>query len=765
MERRHIEIHGTVQGVGFRPFVFGLATRLKLSGFVRNSTGMVQIEVEGDSERLNDFCHRLQSDAPPLARIEKFNWDHQALVGDVGFRIQDSVPTAGGAVVITPDVAICDDCLTELFDPANRRFRYPFLNCTNCGPRLTIVTGSPYDRAKTTMASFPMCPECEAEYHDPANRRFHAQPTACAKCGPRLIAVDSEGRPVAVDDPVRWMADVLRRGGIGAIKGLGGYHLACDARSDAAANELRRRKHREGKPFAVMVRDLAMAQSLCQASDDEAKLLVSPLRPIVLLEKRCDIRLAATITPDGNPTLGVMIAYTPLHHLLLHELDGTPLVMTSGNRSDEPIAYQEPDVFERLRGIADAFLTSDRAIHVRCDDSVTRVWRDVESPIRRSRGYAPQPIRLPVSCDLPVLAVGGQMKNTFALGRWNQAILSHHLGDLEHFQAMCAFEKDVALYEQLFDVHPQWIAHDLHPDYASTRYALKRAAMNGSKLIVVQHHHAHMASCMAEHGVTELVIGVCFDGTGYGSDGTVWGGEFLVGDLHSFKRVGRLRCVPLPGGEAAVHEPWRMTLAHLRDADCECPNFLRRIEAGRRKTVERMIERRLNSPLTSSMGRLFDAVAALIGLRDTVDFEGQAAMQLEWLAETAPAQDGHYPWEISPVGEGGLLEIDSRPMIQAISGERTAAVAPAAIARRFHETLVKVTVDACSRIAKTSGTRKIALSGGVFMNRLLCLETEAALENEGFLCLRQTRLPPNDGGISFGQLAVAAAQIVDQPKQ
>ena len=502
---------------------------------MRNQTGVVRIELEGDPAVLDRFVAELSDRPPPLARMDSLTWESEPPRGDRDFRIELSEADGPWQVVISPDVATCPDCLSELFDPADRRFGYPFLNCTNCGPRLTIITGSPYDRQRTTMAPFRMCDACRAEYDDPTNRRFHAQPTACADCGPRLSVRDASGREIETGDPLGVFAEALRAGNIGALKGLGGFHLACDARNSVAVAELRRRKHRDEKPFAVMVAGEAAVAALCEVGPAERALLSSPRRPIVLLRERSPGIVAREVAP-GNPWLGVMLPYTPLHHLLLGAVGGIPLVMTSGNRSDEPIAYED-DAVEKLAGIADLFLVHDRAIHVRCDDSVSRVVDGAELPVRRSRGYAPQPMPLPMECPRPILAVGGQLKVTFALGSGRQAFISHHMGDLDHYEAYKAFRKDVDLYQQLFRITPECLAHDLHPDYATTRYAHEVAERAGTRLLGVQHHHAHMASCMAEHGLSGPVIGVTFDGTGYGSDGAVWGGEFLVGGYRQFRRA------------------------------------------------------------------------------------------------------------------------------------------------------------------------------------------------------------------------------------
>ncbi len=769
MERRAIVVRGIVQGVGFRPFVYNLAVRLHLHGFVKNQTGSVQIEVEGEPSSLDQFLAELRDHSPPLAHISDLSWERRPPRGENQFRIEPSDSDSSSPIFISPDVATCPECLAELFDPADRRFGYPFLNCTNCGPRLTIITGAPYDRQRTTMASFAMCPACQAEYDDPANRRFHAQPTACPACGPSLELRLAGGERVAESDPLLTFAAALRGGQIGALKGLGGYHLACDAGNSAAVAELRKRKCRDEKPFAIMVGDAAAAAALCAVSAPEAALLTSPRCPIVLLRKRPTDRVAEGVAPK-NPFLGVMLPSTPLHHLLLRAVAGTPLVMTSGNRSDEPIAYEDEDALERLAGIADLFLTHNRPIHVRCDDSVTRVLGESESPLRRSRGYAPQPVRLPLPCPRPTLAVGGQLKNTFALGRGHYAFLSHHLGDLDHYTAYCAFERDVALYEQLFAVRPELLVHDLHPEFASTRYAQRRAQFGESNvpvadaripLLAVQHHHAHVASCMAEHGLTDPVIGVAFDGTGFGTDGAIWGGEFLIADCRHFRRAAHLRYVGLPGGDGAIREPWRMAVAHLEDAQVKNAPLRAHVSQSQLRNVRKMLERRLNTPWTSSAGRLFDAVAALAGVRERVCYEGQAAMELEWLAAPVPAT-GTYPFDLVLQQEGISSEpswvIDTRPLIRAVAQDVSAGIEAAVIARRFHSSLVEIIAVVCARLRDATGLTIVLLSGGVFLNVLLTTEVCERLSTDGFAVHRHRLVPPNDGGLSLGQLAVAAAQ-------
>ncbi len=768
MERRAVTVEGIVQGVGFRPFVYSLATRLDLGGFVQNQSGRVRIEVEGRPSSLERFVRELHEQAPPLARIDALTSESQAPRRETEFRIEASEHDGDSPIFISPDVATCPDCLAELFDPADRHYRYPFLNCTNCGPRLTIIQGAPYDRGRTTMAAFPMCAACAAEYADPRDRRFHAQPAACPACGPRLSVCDADGRPLESADPLAIFVNALRQGRIGAIKGLSGYHLACAAASERVVLELRQRKHRDEKPFAVMVRDVETAERLCEIDADERRLLDSPRRPIVLLRKRSPPgTLVCDAVAPGNSRLGVMLPYTPLHHLLFAEFSDRALVMTSGNRSDEPIAYEDTDAFERLRGIADVFLVHNRPIHVRCDDSVTRILDSRESLVRRSRGYAPQPVPLPLACPRPVLAVGGQLKGVFALGRGRQAFLSHHLGDLDHWDAYRAFVRDVGLYEELFAVVPELIVHDLHPDYASTNYACQRASSTGVPLLAVQHHHAHVASGMAEHGLDEPVIGVSFDGTGYGTDGAIWGGEFLVADYRGFRRAAHLRYVGLPGGDLAVREPWRMAASHLLDAGCSCELLAARINRAKLRTIAAMLEHRINSPLTSSAGRLFDAVSAIAGVRDTASYEGQAAIELEWLAtQSEPA--AAYPFELTPVTENSQpaapatappWQIDTRPLIRAVAADVQQGVDAGRVARRFHTTIVEMIATTCAMLREQCGIDAVVLSGGVFMNALVSTESAARLAAEGFRVYRHVLVPPNDGGISLGQLAIGAAAV------
>lgn len=772
VERWAITVRGVVQGVGFRPFVYRRACARGLSGFVKNRVGEVLVEAEGEGAALEGFVAELKTDAPPLARVEDVAWTACPVLASEGFVITTSDADSPGDVVIAPDTATCPACLAELFAPSDRRHRYPFLNCTDCGPRLTIIQSSPYDRPRTTMARFTMCDACRAEYDDPGDRRFHAQPTACPVCGPQLAALRPDGEPIHGVDPLACFVEAIRAGRIGALKGLGGYHLACDARDERAVRELRRRKQRDEKPLALMVRDPESAERLCHLDEQEKDLLLSPRRPIVLLRRRSPEGdgLAEGIAP-GNPLLGIMLPYTPLHHLLMHDLGDAPLVMTSGNRSDEPIAYRDDDAVHRLGDIADLLLTHNRPIHVRCDDSVVRVSGGAPAPIRRSRGYAPAPLPLPVACAKPTLAVGGQFKGVFALGRGRRAFVSHHLGDLDHLEAYQAFERDIGLYEDLFDIRPERIVHDLHPDYASTAYAVRRATAEGTPRLAVQHHHAHMASCMAEHGLDEPVIGVSLDGTGYGTDGAIWGGEFLVGDYRRWRRATHLRYIRMPGGDRAVHEPWRMAVAHLADAGVSDSPHFSGVSDEQLRLVRHMLEKGFRAPWTSSTGRLFDAVAAIVGLRERVAHEGQAAMELEWLA-TGVEEDGAYPFEIErmapradscpvpPVGWTPSAEVDvvdTRPILRAVVRDAERGVDPGVIARRFHRTMAEVVGGVCARLRAATGIATVTLSGGVFQNALLLGEASERLTADGFRVYQHRAVPANDGGLSLGQLAVAAA--------
>ena len=727
--RVRARVEGTVQGVGFRPYVYRLASELGCSGHVLNDARGVVVEVEADTKSVERFLARLPAEAPPLARIERVAAESVPVTGETGFAIRASPPGGEPFAAVTADTATCAECLEELFDPADRRHRYPFVNCTNCGPRFTIVRGVPYDRPLTTMAGFTMCPACAAEYENPLDRRFHAQPNACPECGPRARLVGSDA-----EDAVAAAASALRDGAILAVKGVGGYHLACRADDEAAVAALRARKHREDKPFALMAPTVVAARALVGLGPAEEDLLVSGARPIVLATRRPDAPVAAAVAP-GAPELGVMLPYSPLHHLLLADV-GAPLVLTSGNVSDEPIAYTDDDALERLAPIADGFLVHDRPIQTRTDDSVVRVVDERPLVLRRSRGYVPDSIGLPVTAARHVLACGAELKSTFCVAKGARAWVGHHIGDLQNYETLRSFVAGVAHFEALFAVKPEVVAHDLHPEYLSTKVALER---DGVDLVGVQHHHAHLAACLAEQGETGQALGAIYDGTGYGTDGTVWGGELLRGDLCGFERVGSLFAVRMPGGEAAIRQPWRMACAWTQAAGVEAPAALAARPGW--DEVSALARTGLASPLTSSVGRLFDAVAALCGLRSEITYEGQAAIELE--AACDAAERGAYAF-------GPAL--DARPTVAAVVDDIARGTDAGVIAARFHNALAAAT----ARALLEHGPDTVVLSGGVFANRCLLSRTRALLGEAGVRVLVPERLPPGDGGISYGQAAVAA---------
>jgi hydrogenase maturation protein HypF len=733
--RTRVRVDGTVQGVGFRPFVYRLAAELRLAGWVSNDERGILLEVEGQAEAVELFLRRLSDEAPPLAAVEAVRSEEVAPTGQDAFAIVESVRRGEPDAPVSPDSATCDDCLRELFDPEDRRYRYPFANCTNCGPRFTIVRGVPYDRPLTTMAGFEMCAACRAEYEDPADRRFHAQPNACPECGPSL------------SPSLATATQALAGGAILAVKGLGGYHLACRCDDEGVVAALRARKHREDKPFALMAPSLPAARALVELTPAEEALLTGRARPIVIARRRAGALVAPSVAP-GSPDLGVMLPYTPLHHLLLHEV-ARPLVMTSGNVSDEPIAYRDEDAVERLEGIADVFLMHDRPIHTRTDDSVVRSTSRGPLMLRRSRGYVPDSIELPVPATRALLACGAELKSTFCVAKGRRAWVSHHIGDLENWETLRAFREGITHFERLFAVEPEVVVHDLHPDYLSTKEALER---DGVEHVGVQHHHAHLAACLAEHGEAGPAVGAIFDGTGYGGDGTVWGGELLVGGLASFERAGMLWPVRLPGGAAAIREPWRMACAWLAAVQEDPPPTLTgHIDPKRWGAIAALTRSGVASPITTSMGRLFDAVAALCGLRTAVNYEGQAAAELEAAANRN--ERGKYPL---PLIAGEPLLLDARPTVAAVLGDLAAG--PALVSARLHNAVAAATAVACERVAGARGLDTVVLSGGVFQNRLLLERTAAALEEAGLRVLVPRRLPPNDGGISYGQAAVAAAR-------
>ncbi|MDQ3426555.1 MAG: carbamoyltransferase HypF [Gemmatimonadota bacterium] len=757
--RVRARIGGTVQGVGFRPYVFKLAARLELSGFVLNDERGVLVEVEGEGAIIDRFLECLPAEAPPLATVEGVWREEVAPTGELGFRI---VASAGGgetSALVAPDSATCADCLTELFDPANRRFRYPFINCTNCGPRFTIVLGVPYDRHRTTMAGFQMCPRCRAEYDDPADRRFHAQPNACAECGPAVRLTDASGASAdaaGARDAIEAAARGLRDGAIVAIKGLGGFHLACRAGDERAVATLRARKYREAKPFALMVDSIDAARELVEVGQLEEALLTGRERPIVLCLRRAGAPVAPEVAPRSRE-LGVMLPYSPLHHLLLGDA-AVPLVMTSGNLSDEPIAYQDADGVYRLAGVADLFLQHDRPIQTRTDDSVLRVvtvgGKQRALPLRRSRGYVPEGLELPVEAP-PLLACGAELKSTFCLAKGRRAWIGHHIGDLKNYETLCAYREGIGHFERLFAVEPEVVAHDLHPDYLSTAYALERA---GVELVAVQHHHAHLAACLAEHGEAGPAVGAIFDGSGFGPDGTVWGGELLYGGLGGFERAGHLWPVTMPGGDRAVLEPWRMACAWLVEAkgtEPELPPTLTgAVEPRRWSQVARLAGGGIAAPVTTSAGRLFDAVAALCGICPRVEYEGQAAIELEALA--APEERGCYPLDVCTEARPGAVVLDARDTVLAAARDASAGISAATISARFHRAVAAATAQACELVARRHGVALVVLSGGVFQNRRLLEDTAARLSRAGLRVLIPERLPPNDGGIAYGQAAIAA---------
>lgn len=749
--RRRIGVTGVVQGVGFRPFVFGLATELGLGGFVGNDAEGVFVEVEGATATLDGFTARLMAEAPPLARIKTVVGAEIRPNGATDFEIVQSVGGSVGTALVSPDLNTCDDCLSELDDPGDRRYRYPFLNCTNCGPRFTITLRTPYDRPDTTMAAFEMCEACRTEYENPVDRRFHAQPNACERCGPRVWVESADGA-VVEGDPIEAVRASIAAGEVVAIKGVGGFHLACDATSDQAVKRLRERKRRADQPFALMVRDVATAERLVHLTTEELRLLTSRERPIVLARARDDGAVSSLVAP-GNQMLGVMLPYTPLHHLLLEP--GDVWVMTSGNLSSEPIVTGNEEARSALGGIADLFCLHDRDIHVPCDDSVVRILDGVELPVRRSRGYAPYPVALPFDVP-PILAVGGELKATFCLANETQAFMSQHIGDMENLETLDVFEKAVSHMEDLFRIKAEVIATDLHPGYLSTQWAERMAG--DRQVIRVQHHHAHIASVMAENGVTTPVIGFSFDGTGFGPDGTIWGGEVLIGDYDSMKRVARLRPVLLPGGDAAVKHPYRMALAHLYAAGREWRDDLPPVLACdpvELRVLRTQLEQGLNTIPTSSMGRLFDAVSSLAGVRQEVTYEAQAAIEFETLLGSSNSVG--YRFGVEP--EGDLIEIDAGPLVGAVVDDVRSGMPQGEIAARFHQGVISMIVEVAEILRSAHGLHTVGLSGGVFQNVRIAGGAAAALRQAKFNVLTHQLVPPNDGGLALGQAVIAARQV------
>lgn len=748
--RRRIKVNGIVQGVGFRPFVYRLANELNLAGFVINNSEGVDIEVEGAKIKIDKFHSRLRSEAPVLSQIIESDITEIESTGDNNFIIKQSKKDSLPTTLISPDIATCDDCLRELFDPDDRRYRYPFINCTNCGPRYTIVENIPYDRPKTSMKVFPMCEDCLEEYNDPADRRFHAQPNACVVCGPQLTLNDREGK-IDTEDPLVEVVSLLRNGNIVAIRGIGGFHLAVDAYNNEAILELRKRKGRAEKPFALMAAGLLSIKKFCLVAEDEEKLLTEYTRPIVLLRKKPGCTLAESIAPDNN-YLGFMLAYSPLHHLLLRD-NFDALVMTSGNYSEEPIAISNEEAIQRLKPLADYFLLHDRAILQRCDDSVARLQHNKARIIRRSRGYVPRPVFLKEPLSKKILAVGGELKNTIALSRGNTIFLSQHIGDLDNPAAYSFFENSIEHLKSILEIEPELIACDLHPEYLSTKWAKKQ---NKLPVVEVQHHHAHLVSLMVENGVTDKVAGIIYDGTGFGSDGTIWGGEILIGDAAGYERPLYLEPVPMPGGTAAIQNPWRMAVSYLYKVygpefiNLDLP-FLKKVDAHDIKLIVQMLEKNINSPLTSSCGRLFDAVSAILGIRNTINFEAQAAIELE-MKINEECYD-YYENAVPDLSSGE--SINTTPIIKALVDSILKGEDIGVISAKFHRTLGEISLKAAKMLREKHKIDTIGLSGGVFQNHYFFNFLYERLNSEGFKVITHSQVPTNDGGIALGQAVIA----------
>lgn len=753
---KRLHITGIVQGVGFRPTVYNLAERYALTGWVLNSAHGVEVELHGSEANVQAFIHELRQNPPPLAVIDRFTVEDVPFqkFGDFTIRLSEDAPT--DFLPVSPDLNICPDCRRELFNPADRRYRYPFINCTNCGPRFSIVTGIPYDRPNTSMASFTLCPDCAKEYHDPSNRRFHAQPIACPTCGPQVWYEEAAQRLAEGENAIQAAREALAAGKILAVKGLGGFHLVCDAQNAKAIEKLRLRKRRSGKPFALMAFDIETIKKFTQVSLQEEKMLSSPIAPVVLLETNpAGKDLACLVAPDQN-RLGFMLPYTPLHLLLLEPADGFPkvMVMTSGNLSEEPIAFSNAEAQNRLAHLADGFLLHDRPIHTRIDDSVVSMIEGVPHIQRRARGYAPLPLIVPTA-SVPILACGTELKNTFCLVRDRYAFVSHHIGDLENQETLTAFEDSVRHYEKIFRIKPELLVADLHPDYLASRYARQRAAEEGLPLVEVQHHHAHIVSCMADNNLQqdEPVIGLSFDGTGYGTDGAIWGGEVLVANWKTFERPFHFEYIPLPGGDAAVRKPARVALSLLLHAGIDSASFSfafnEALDPEEQLVVVNQVRTGFNTPITSSVGRLFDGVAALIGLHQQITYEAQNAIALETLADRTEA--GAYSF---PIYAGQIL---ISPVIRDIVHDLKQQTAPAVISARFHNGLVDCAVSVSELVRSQTGLKQVALSGGVWQNNTLITHTISALRATGFDVFWPHKLPTNDGGVSFGQALVALA--------
>ena len=771
-----IRIIGIVQGVGFRPFVYKLAVGLGLRGVVYNEGSDVLIILQGSREKLKEFSEKLESTPPPLSRIISIQKDYIVHEEFKDFQIIHSRGDRKETVYISPDTSICIDCERELLDKNNRRYMYPFINCTNCGPRFTIIKGIPYDRPLTTMSNFPMCDECHEEYTNPLNQRYHAQPTCCPVCGPDMQLISSNmetsfstgvvnkeiSHRVSFQDIMIRAIEFIKEGKILAVKGIGGYHLVCNAENDEAVKLLRKRKHRDDKPFAVMMKNIETIKYYCEVNEEEERLLIGEKKPIVLLKKKqsSDIGLSQNICGE-NPFIGVMLPYTPVHFLLFNAEEGLKVIVaTSGNISSEPIAFVEEEAFQKLQGIADYYLINNRDIFIRTDDSVTRVCNGKEYLIRRSRGYAPSPVFVKTAKAKPkVLATGGELKSTFCLSRGREFYLSHHIGDLENAETLYSFEEGINHYKKIFQVEPEILAYDMHPEYLSTKYALKT---DMSKKVPIQHHQAHIAAGMADNNLEGHVIGVAFDGTGYGTDGRIWGGEFFAGGYDGFKRCAHLDYVKLPGGEKAVKEPWRMAVAYLRSVGRVADEYFidRAAEFGVKENdmlfLLKMMEKGINSPLTSSAGRLFDAVSAILGIRGKINYEGQAAIELEHKADIACEKPFNYDIVSNPA-EGGLI-IKQQQILLDIANEKESGAGIAELSGRFHHTVARMICETCLKIKKETGLKRVVLSGGVFQNITLLRLSIDYLESNGFEVYIHERVPANDGGISLGQAVMAGYQ-------
>ncbi|MDO9566464.1 MAG: carbamoyltransferase HypF [Candidatus Desulfaltia sp.] len=746
-----LNINGIVQGVGFRPFVYQLASKYEIKGSVANTSSGVVIHIEGTKDNIESFCSDLTEKNPPLSHITDISIDLEPVKGFKEFSIAQSIGQSACSTLISPDVSICYDCLTELFDPDDRRFHYPFINCTNCGPRYTIISDIPYDRPKTSMKHFKMCKMCQAEYDDPGNRRFHAQPNACEKCGPHIDLFDNKGKKIVSQNPIKKTAQLLKQGYIVAIKGLGGFHLAVDAANNDAVRTLRSRKHREEKPLAIMSCDIEHIRKYAHVQPEEEDLLKSFHRPIVILKKKKPNPLSKEVSPR-NRYFGAMLPYTPLHYLLLSH-DFIALVMTSGNISEEPICIDNEDAFKRLSEIADYFLIHNRDIYLRSDDSIVKHTAGQTRFMRRSRGYIPVPVFLNKKVG-QILACGGELKSTVCLTKENNAFISQHIGDLENQATYEFFQLTINHMKQILDINPQIIAYDLHPDYLSTRYALEQEDV---KKVPVQHHHAHIVSCMAENRLDGPVIGLSFDGTGYGTDGSIWGGEILIVEDSEFKRAAHLSYVPMPGGAAAIKQPWRMAVSYLCDAfgkDFAGHNLplFEQIDDSKVKFIVGMISKKVNSPLTSSLGRFFDGIAAIIGIRNTVVFEGQAAMELEMMSDEKTKGVYNFEWT-----SGETHRIFLQPIISGVVNDMKMGVSPSTISGKFHNTIIALFSELCEVIRKENGLNRVALSGGVFQNTIILSGLIKELKQRDFQVITHSLVPTNDGGISLGQAMIAAA--------